>query len=332
MPRIIQVSCHVAKYFHVHQSFIFDMNISHRQIEVFRAVMASGHVTRAAEALHTSQPTVSRELARLEQVLGFALFERVKGRLRPTPRALALREEVELSYVGLERIAATAASLREFAQGRLQVACLPALAHALLPDAIRRFSLRQPEASVTITPLESPMLETALTEQRFDLGLTERREAPAATTLQTLLAADEVCVLPPGHALAERLHLAPADFEGQAFISLAPNDPYRQQIDAVFAQAGVQRQLRVESPSAVSVCALVRQGLGLAIVNPLTALELATTGVVMRPFTVAIPFHVAVVLPSWRSVHPLRADFVTALQEAGLAVQADLRAMGAPQT
>ena len=308
------------------------MNISHRQIEVFRAVMSSGHVTRAAEALHTSQPTVSRELARLEQVLGFVLFERVKGRLRPTPRALALREEVELSYVGLERIAATAASLREFAQGRLQVACLPALAHALLPDAIRRFSLRQPEASVTITPLESPMLETALTEQRFDLGLTERREAPAAATLQTLLAADEVCVLPPSHALVKRALLAPADFEDQPFISLAPNDPYRQQIDAVFAQAGVRRQLRVESPSAVSVCALVRQGLGVAIVNPLTALELAATGLVIRPFTVAIPFQVAVVLPSWRSAHPLRADLVAALQEAAGSAQANLGAMGAPQT
>ncbi len=52
---------------------------------------------------------------------------------------MALLEEVELSYVGLDRIAATAASLRDYAQGRLHLACLPALAHALLPDAIRRF-------------------------------------------------------------------------------------------------------------------------------------------------------------------------------------------------
>ncbi|WP_141287755.1 LysR family transcriptional regulator, partial [Ideonella azotifigens] len=75
------------------------MKLTHRQVEVFRAVMTTGHVTRAAELLHSSQPTVSRELARLEQVLGLALFERVKGRLRPTVRALALLEEVEQSYV-----------------------------------------------------------------------------------------------------------------------------------------------------------------------------------------------------------------------------------------
>ena len=296
------------------------MKLTHRQIHFFRAVMGTGHVTRAAELLHTSQPTVSRELVRLEQVLGFALFERVKGRLKPTVRALALMDEVEQSYVGLERIAATAVALRAYAQGRLQLACLPALSHALLPDAVRRFVQRQPEAAVSLTPIESPQLEAALAEQRFDLGLSERHEAPAACSLQTLLVADEVGVLPSGHPLAQKARLAPADFAGQAFISFAPTDPYRQQVDALFAAAGVQRGLRLETPSAVSVCALVRQGLGLGIVNPLTALELAGSGeeggLVVRPLSFSIPFHVALIRPSWRAAHPLREHFEAALVEA----------------
>lgn len=300
------------------------MSLSHRQIEVFRAVMATGQVTRAAERLHTSQPTVSRELARLEQVTGLQLFERVKGRLQPTPRALALLEEVEASYLGLERIAATAESLRHFAQGRLQLACLPALAHALLPDAIRRFALRQPQASVSLATIESPQLEAQLGEQRFDLGLVERREAPPACELQTLLVADEVGVLPAGHPLAACERLRPEDFAGQPFVSLAPTDPYRQQIDAVFARHGVARQLRLDTPSAVSVCALVRQGLGLGIVNPLTALELAGPDLVVRPLSVSIPFHVAVVRPAWRAAHPLRQDMAQALTEAAAALQARL--------
>lgn len=302
------------------------MNLTHRQIEVFRAVMVAGQVTRAAEALHTSQPTVSRELARLEQVLGVALFERIKGRLRPTARALALLEEVELSYVGLERIAAKAASLRDFSQGRLHVASLPALAHALLPDAIRRFLQDRPEAGVSITPLDSPALEAALTEQRFDLGLTERRDAPPATTLHTLLEVDEVCVLPADHALAARPVLALADFADQPFVSLAQMDPYRQQIDAVFAAASVRRRLHIESPSAVSVCALVRQGVGVAIVNPLTALAFEGQGLAIRPLSVSIPFHVAVVLPQWRSAHPLRPSLLRGLTAAAEALQALLRA------
>ena len=50
--------------------------ITHRHIEVFRAVMTAGSATGAADLLHSSQPTVSRELATLESLLGYALFER----------------------------------------------------------------------------------------------------------------------------------------------------------------------------------------------------------------------------------------------------------------
>jgi DNA-binding transcriptional LysR family regulator len=292
------------------------MKLTHRQIEVFSAVMQAGHVTRAAELLHTSQPTVSREIARLERVLGLVLFDRRKGRLQPTARALALMEEVRLSYVGLDRIASTAVALRSHAHGRLQVACLPALAHALLPDAIRRFVGRQAEAAVSLAPLDSPQLEAALSEQRFDLGLSERREPPSACDWQPLLVADEVAVLPAAHPLCARVRLEPADFQNQPFTSLSPADPYRLQIDALFESAGVQRELRLETASSVSVCALVREGLGLGIVNPLTALAMAGEGLVVRPLTVAIPFQVAVMTPRWRDVHPLRSDFEAALGES----------------
>ncbi len=74
----------------------------------------------------------------------------------------------------------------------------------------------------------------------------------------------------------------------------------------------------------MSVCALVRQGLGVAIVNPLTALELRGQGLEVRPFSVSIPFHVAVVLPAWRSEHPLRADLLAGLSAAADALRARL--------
>ena len=303
------------------------MQLTHRQLEVFRAVMGTGHVTQAAALLHTSQPTVSRELARLEQVLGMALFDRVRGRLRPTVRALALLEEVERSYVGLERIAATAQSLRQFAQGRLTVACLPALSQALLPEAIRHFCTGHPQAGVSISPVDSPLLESWLSEQRVDLGLTERREAPPATRLERLLEADEVAVLPAGHALLSRRVLQPQDFAGQAFVSFAAADPYRQQVDAVFSAHGIERRLALETGSAASVCALVRLGLGLAIVNPLSALELAGDGLHIRRFSVRIPYHVALITPELRAPNPLRADFEEALRDAAAGLRHRLQSL-----
>ena len=302
--------------------------LTHRQIEVFRAVMATAHVTRAADRLGSSQPTVSRELARLELLVGMQLFERLRGRLRPTVRAQALLEEVERSYIGLDRIAAAAQALRAFAQGRLVIGCLPALSHALLPRAAAHFVHQHPQAGLSITPQDSPLLEQWLTEQRFDLGLTEARTAPGATRVQPLLQADEVAILPAGHALLARRVLRPRDFDGQPFVSLAPSDVYRQAVDALFAEQGVQRTMVADTASAVSVCALVRQGLGVAIVNPLTALEMAGPALHIRPLAVSIPFHVSLVRPELRAPNPLAAAFVQCLERAAKELKTQLKALG----
>jgi DNA-binding transcriptional LysR family regulator len=291
------------------------MPVSSRHIEVFQAVMRSGSVTAAAGALHTSQPTVSRELARLEQLLGFALFDRGGGRLRPTARALILFEEVQRAFVGLEQILARADRLARLGEGQLSIACLPALSHALLPGACRRFLSRHDGVGISITPLESPQLEEALTAQRYDLGLIEDALAPAATEARLLFSGEEVCVLPSGHPLCARPLLEPADFADQRFISLAPGDRYRRQVDEVFRAAQVERRMVLETQSAVSVCTLVQQGLGLAVINPLTAHSFAGQGLEVRRFAARIPFQVGLVLPEYRPSSPLADLFAQALGE-----------------
>jgi DNA-binding transcriptional LysR family regulator len=289
------------------------MPITHRHIEVFRAVMTTRGVTSAAALLCTSQPTVSRELAEFERQLGFPLFDRVRGRLRPTARALVLLEEVQRSYLGLDHILTRAAQLGAGDQGQLSVVCMPSFAHSPLPAVCRRFQAEHPDVGITLTPEDSPMLEERLAEQRHDLGLTEHNRPPAGTRLEPVLAADEVCVLPAGHPLLAKAVLAPADFAGQRFVSLAASDPYRIQLDEVFRYHGVARVQALETQSAVAVCAMVREGLGLAIVNPLTALAFAGEGVELRRFAVSIPFRVSVVRPEFRPTTPLADRFVAAL-------------------
>lgn len=299
--------------------------LTHRQLSMFRTVMLHGNLSRAAEAAQSSQPTLSRELARLEQLLGFALFDRVRGRLQPTARALALMQEVERSFVGLEHIAQRALELRTFTATRLRVACLPALAHGLVPHALRTMAQREPQAQISVHPLESPWLEQALSEQRFDAGLSEATSAPAGVQLHPLLQANEVAVLPASHHLCRKKRLQPQDFEGEHFISLAVNDPYRQAIDTLFAGHGVQRLQMLETESAVAICAMVRQGLGVAIVNPLTALECAGNGLEVRPLSVAIAFRISVLVPAVDAPHPLREALFKALTDTGIELEKRLK-------
>ena len=274
--------------------------VSHRHIEVFRAVMLAGGVTGAARLLFTSQPTVSRELARLESLLGYALFERVQGRLRATARALSLWTEVQRSWQGLDHVIEHALALNEPSQTSISVLSMPALSHALLPGALARLQAQQGPMSVSVATQDGPLLQEWMSAQRFDLGLTEQGDAPPGTRAIALPALDEVAVLPAHHPLAAKAKLQPSDFVDQAFVSLARDDLYRQQIDAVFTRAKVERKLLLETHSAIAVCAMVQHGLGVAIVNPLTAHACKGPQLVVRPLTFSIPFQVYALLPLHR--------------------------------
>ena len=304
------------------------MALTHRHIEVFRALMTTGSVTKAAELLFTSQPTVSRELARMEQSIGFALFERVHGRLRPTMPALTLFDEVKRAYVGLERVVSAAASLREAGGGQLSVIALPTFSHSILPGACKRFHAAQLHAAISITSQESPFLEECLTAQRYDLGLTEHDTPPPGTRLTPLLEVDEVCVLPDGHPLLAKQVIDLADFADQSFISLSSSDPYRIQLDEAFAHLGIARRLLVETPNAVSVCSLVRKGLGVAIVNPLTALDFMGRNLHIRPLAVSYPFRISMIQPEHRPSNPLVKAFVEALKSEASQIQQCLAVYG----
>ncbi|MGX9374295.1 LysR family transcriptional regulator [Pantoea ananatis] len=289
--------------------------INWRHIEIFHAVMTSGNLTQAATLLQTSQPTVSRELARLERQLSLTLFERVRGRLQPTVQGLRLFEEVQRSWYGLDRIIDAAEGLRQFRQGELSIACLPVFSQSLLPPVCQTFLQRYPDVSLNIIPQESPLLEEWLSAQRYDLGITETQHAPAGTDRQALLTCDEVCVLPQHHRLTQRALLTPQDFAGENYVSLSRTDSYRQLLDALFHEQGVTRRMVMETHSAASVCAMVQAGVGISVVNPLTALDYADSGVVMRPFSVAVPFTVSLVRPQHRPASALVEAFVNHLQQ-----------------
>ena len=131
-------------------------------------------------------------------------------------------------------------------------------------------------------------------------------------------------MLPRDHALCCKVVLQAQDFEGERFISLADGDPYRAAIDQMFASASVKRQTWLETASAVAVCAMVRQGLGVAIVNPLTALELAGPDLLVRGLSVPIAFRVSLLLPAVAASHPLRDALTDALVTTAQNMEATL--------
>ena len=74
-----------------------------RHIELFQAILQTGSLTAAAELLHISQPAASKILKHAEQQLGFALFDRVRGKLQPTAEA-RLQQQTERLAIDLQNL------------------------------------------------------------------------------------------------------------------------------------------------------------------------------------------------------------------------------------
>ena len=276
-------------------------NLNLRQIEVFRATMKFGTVTAAAAALASSQPTITRDLRRIEDTVGFPLFERRRQRLHPTARALKLYHEVQASFIGLDRINACVDGLRGSDDEILYIATLPAFAQNLLPEALRRLLIHHPHVSVRIDTSD-PRDESPISGFNFDIGLIEGGYESESADVLTIGSFDQVCVLPAGHALAGRKVLAPEDFHDVDFVSLGEHDPFRMQVDRIFDEAGVTRRMSVSTQSANAVCEMVTCGLGVAIVNPLTALAYRDRPIALRRFSRPIRFLVSALRPANRPV------------------------------
>jgi DNA-binding transcriptional LysR family regulator len=271
-----------------------------RQVDVFRAIVKFGTVTAAAAALGSSQPTLTRELLRLEATVGFQLFERRRQRLHPTARALKLYHAIEEAYSGLDKINASLLRMRSAYGEILQVSTLPTFAQSLLPEAVARLHSEAPGLTIEIDNGD-PRNQSPISGFNFDLGLIEGEYDDPTTEVIPLGRFRQVCLIPAGHPLASGegpLNLQ--DFEDHAFVSLGPKDPYRMILDRMFDEAGVTRRLPVTMQSANAVCEMVRSGLGVSILNPLTALGYLGDRVVLRGFAQAPGFVVSALHPADR--------------------------------
>lgn len=259
-----------------------------RQLEAFRALVECGTVTRAAEELCVSQPAVTRLINDLEESAGFLLFERNKGRLHLTSEGMTLYEEVERSLIGVQRIAATAESIRAGHRGGLKIASLPALALSSLPKAIGAFVKDRPHIQVSLSSITSRAVVDMVAKQRCDVGFAIIQMNYPSQYGELLMSTEVICALPEGHRLTAKRTIVPKDLEGENFISNTRELTTRLQADAVFASFGVERRMQLETQINAGVCAFVQAGLGVALVDPFSALDYVGRGVVFRRFEPAL--------------------------------------------
>ena len=260
-----------------------------RQIEAFKAIIEAGTVSRAAEVLHVSQPAVSKLLAHLEEDTGLRLFERLRGRLAPTPRGMRLYEEVERIFAGIRQVERAVEIIRREEQGHLIVGVLPGLSTTFIQRATAGFLRRHPHVSVSILAPSSHVIVDWLATRQIDVGLISSRMDNPYVEAEPVFSRPLVCILPRNHALARRRVIRPSHLRDVPFISFSPGSETRQRLDAVFEQHGERLNVIVDTATAPTLCEFVAAGVGVSLVHPLFAAGVRRE-VAMRRFEPAIPF------------------------------------------
>ncbi|MNP14203.1 DNA-binding transcriptional regulator LysR [compost metagenome] len=190
----------------------------------------------------------------------------------PTPEAALLFKDVEQSLIGIERIANAASNIKTLKLGRIEIAAAPSMALSFLPKAIASFTLAHSDAVVTMHMHSSATVLDMVQQDRCDLGFAMfPMRATRIGNSETLVTAKMVGVVPVNHRLARKRVLRPEDFEGESYISHLPLMEVRMKVDSLMLSYGIKRRISAETQTSIAVLKLAEAGLGISIVDPLTA-------------------------------------------------------------
>ncbi len=262
-----------------------------RQLRQFVAVAEHLHFGRAAQALHISQPPLSRSIQDLEAKLGARLFERSRRKVELTPAGRWYLEEARQVLARLERASRAVAELAAGGAGSLRIGFVTIADYSVLPALLSRFKAAQPGVTLSLRELVTEAQLEALAAGDLDLGfvlppLPAREVDSIAVNREPLVVA-----LPARHPLAAaKGPLGVRTLADEPFV-MVPASLARGLSDVVLglcARAGFAPRIAQEAVQMQTVVSLVSSGLGVAIV-PASLLNLRRSGVVYRAVRDAHP-------------------------------------------
>lgn len=291
------------------------MSLNLRQIEVFRAVMTTGSIRGASELLFVSQPAVSRLLSHTESRVGFALFERIKGRLYATPEAKKLFHEIERMYQGVQRVNELAQELAENREGILNIVSSPSIGQMMIPQAIAAFREAHPQVKLTFQYLGYAPLKERLLNHQADLGITILPVDHPNLDVTPLAQGQLVCICPYNHPLSRLSTLTLADMRPYPLISYDRATPFGVILERMYEAADEALKSAIEVGSPQNACSLVQAGAGIALVDEFSVRNWPTHQLIVRPVVNAPVLQANLVHPRFDPLSTLAQRFVRVLRE-----------------
>lgn len=266
-----------------------------RQLRTFLAVVETGSVSAAAQALHLTQPAASQQLRELERALGVRLLHRAAGRMLATPAGEAVIEPARRIQGALDDTIAAVQAHRAGTVGRVRLGTGATACINLLPPVLATAKQRMPGLEIAVATGNSSEIANRVAVGELDIGLVTLPLQPNRALIATRLLNDPLlAVIPQAHA-PDGESITAARLGALPLILYEPGGSTRAIIDAWFRRAGPPPQPAMELDSIETIKVLVGGGLG-ASVLPQLALGTPVRDAVVKPLRPGLVRQLGIVL------------------------------------
>ncbi|ACA18233.1 transcriptional regulator, LysR family [Methylobacterium sp. 4-46] len=258
--------------------------INIRHLLVVNLVMELGSVSAAARRLRISQPSITKTVRMAEQELGISLFLRVGGRLQPTPEARLLLPEVRRLSGFVETLKELADQIRDGRTGRIRIVCNSTVANSVVPEAVARFRALWPGVTVDVMAYATKEVVERVARNEADLGIADTPVRDPELRVEELCEAQMVCVMRADHPLAGHAEVRVSDLLAEPVIAFSEDTVLGRAIREALNERNPRYQVASTINQSTVACALVGQGVGVALIDPFPVAAGAFGGLITRPF------------------------------------------------
>lgn len=287
-----------------------------RQIEVVRAVMVAGSVAGAARLLNIAQPGVSRTMKHLETMIGIKLFVRRGGRYVPSPEARSVFDLLQDVHKKLEDFQRTINQLERGKDVELSIASVPSIANVMVPRAIAALRETHPELKIDFDVIKLEDVIDFLLLERGELAVMSYRLEHPSLNFVPLSRGHLVCVAAPSHPLASRSQVSAAEIARYPLIGIDPKDPYGSIMANIFEREGLDYEITIKARFGTTVCALVKENLGVAVLDVFTVADMRQDDLAVIPIREETEFITYVGMRADVALSSYAETFIARLREA----------------
>jgi LysR family cyn operon transcriptional activator len=245
-----------------------------RHIRYLLAVADHGNFTRAAEALHVSQPTLSQQIRQFEESLGVPLLDRSGRSVRPTDAGEAYIRYARRALRELEAGQRATHDVQDLLRGSLRLAMTPTFTMYLAGPLIERFHTLHPGIDLRIHEMTQDAIESALADDAIDLAIAFSNVRSAEVECQPLFVEKLGVVIGNSHPFASRQEpLTPKELQAQSLALLTTDFATRAHVSEYFRKQRIAPRISIEANTISAIVEIVSRGNVVTILPEAITLE-----------------------------------------------------------